>query len=262
MAFEKQRIIKTLHGADKHLEKKPQVDGDEELTQKIEKARRKLMNKKARLDKELEQLKQFSIDSAESAILRKLVEDTGDEDLMGKTEKVEIANMERWYTSRHLKELLESLKRDLLIVKKEAKHEIDDELKELKRSKRKADTESEEEERIPVSVDEPEDINEFIVPVIRKNRPGQQARRKLWELKYGKNANHLKPVKREVPVTVTRRDAETKMKRDVHVAPLVLQEETIKETVHPSWEAKKREKEMLKIQKPAGEKIVFDDDSE
>lgn len=40
--------------------------------------------------------------------------------------------------------------------------------------------------------EEASDIEEELKPVVRKNRPGQQARRAIWEKKYGAAANHVK----------------------------------------------------------------------
>lgn len=40
--------------------------------------------------------------------------------------------------------------------------------------------------------EEASDIEEELKPIVRKNRPGQQARRAIWEKKYGSAANHVK----------------------------------------------------------------------
>lgn len=76
----------------------------------------------------------------------------------------------------------------------------------------------------------------------RKNRPGQRARRLKWEKKYGKEANHVKKI---IELQIKEKEKEKK-----------------REAVHPSWDAKKREKEaqerILKSRKKPT-KIVFQD---
>jgi hypothetical protein len=103
------------------------------------------------------------------------------------------------------------------------------------------DSESEQEKEDIIMNDEEwqsdEDINYDAPKEVRKNRRGQRARRLIWEKKYKENAKHL-----SLPVVVK---------------PKVKKEEP-KEKLHPSWEAKKREKEKKEAMvdvKPV--KIVF-----
>ncbi|KAJ1729282.1 hypothetical protein LPJ61_003603 [Coemansia biformis] len=100
----------------------------------------------------------------------------------------------------------------------------------------------------------------------KKNRPGQRARRKKFEEVYGNDANHIKLHKKESK----KRNSEQRGRRNpasqgakkprhdaadaVDAAPAQKREQ-----VHPSWEAKRREKELMakaKSVKPT--KIVFD----
>lgn len=103
-------------------------------------------------------------------------------------------------------------------------------------------------------------------PKERKNRMGQQARRALWEKKFGKNADHVKKEEAEqgrkkIEQRIKQgkggdggkgRGAEKKKSTEVE-GPL-----------HPSWEAARKAKEQqAKVQeavmgKPMGKKIIFD----
>ncbi|PUU72707.1 BUD22-domain-containing protein, partial [Tuber borchii] len=84
----------------------------------------------------------------------------------------------------------------------------------------------------------------------RKNRMGQQARRALWEKKYGQNAAHLK------------QEAQRKERK---VEKEKKKEGQTEGKLHPSWEAarKAREGKMVVVQEvlksgSGGKKIVFD----
>ncbi|KAG6333838.1 hypothetical protein ID866_5250 [Astraeus odoratus] len=116
---------------------------------------------------------------------------------------------------------------------------------------------------------------------IRKNRRGQRARRAIWEKKYGKNANHLKGraenTQRAGPVSKGRQQtSKTSLRqreplnrtgpinsgRDGHrgtpsSTPGTKWERHIGKPLHPSWEAKKKQK-APSIVPPQGTKIVFD----
>lgn len=84
-----------------------------------------------------------------------------------------------------------------------------------------------------------------------KNRPGQAARRKLAEEKYGEKAKHLSAGKAKV----------TKPKRyyqDREDEKGI--EKKSKEELHPSWQARREVKEKLSKVKFQGQKIKFDDD--
>ncbi|PIA19675.1 hypothetical protein COEREDRAFT_78978 [Coemansia reversa NRRL 1564] len=79
-----------------------------------------------------------------------------------------------------------------------------------------------------------------------KNRPGQRARRKQYENMYGEEANHIKLSKKE---------------KNHHSSANSSQPATAEkdEEVHPSWQAKRHEKELLEQAKSVkGKKIVFD----
>ncbi|RKP23687.1 BUD22-domain-containing protein [Syncephalis pseudoplumigaleata] len=118
--------------------------------------------------------------------------------------------------------------------------------------------------------------------VKKKNRPGQQARRKMNEEKYGRNAHHVRKQMEEersmrVPRHAPRHDhAKRHAAKPLRSAAPSHQhgssssrqpppKPTVDASSHPSWEAKRRQREqqaaMLRA-KPAGTKIVFDDDNE
>ncbi|QSL66277.1 hypothetical protein MERGE_000655 [Pneumocystis wakefieldiae] len=88
----------------------------------------------------------------------------------------------------------------------------------------------------------------------RKNRRGQRARRKIWELKYGKNARHLQIKRKEL-------NLDKKIKSSYNNKNSVLINKEIKDAkpLHPSWEAarslKKKESSNIKFQ---GTKIKFE----
>lgn len=104
-------------------------------------------------------------------------------------------------------------------------------------------------------------------PKDRKNRMGQQARRALWEKKFGKNADHVKREEAEQG----RKEIERRIKRGKGAGGKkgdgVKKKEKsteVKGPLHPSWEAARKTKEQQsKVQeavmgKPMGTKIVFD----
>jgi hypothetical protein len=126
----------------------------------------------------------------------------------------------------------------------------------------------------------------------KRNRPGQQARRKMWEEKFGEKAKHLvsgKPsvVKREKRVERGPKDFRAKSDRSQrmpgkerdgqrpakHFAqngfsereqqpamPFKSKSSEPAESLHPSWEAKRLQKQQQLFAKPQGTKIVFGDD--
>lgn len=137
--------------------------------------------------------------------------------------------------------------------------------------------------------EEASDIEEELKPVVRKNRPGQQARRAIWEKKYGAAANHVKNAPKES------RDDGWDAKRGAkgaddrgarggrggrggrgvpgafgrdrsrvtgeNTAPLGVKREMKRDDVgvlHPSWQAAKKAKEEKKTAKFEGKKVVFD----
>ena len=73
-----------------------------------------------------------------------------------------------------------------------------------------------------------DDVDELEPEIEKKNRKGQRQRRKEWELKFGTDAKHLKlPPKQK------------------------------EENLHPSWEAKRKEKLKMAME-PKATKIVFE----
>lgn len=83
----------------------------------------------------------------------------------------------------------------------------------------------------------------------RKNRKGQRARRAEWEQRYGADARHLvKP--------------ESLHKSGNYPVAIRVKENAPKESLHPSWEAKRKQKEALKINlnnPSANTRIKFED---
>lgn len=87
-----------------------------------------------------------------------------------------------------------------------------------------------------------------------RNRKGQRARRLEWERLYGKAAAHLQ----KRPTAGGRPGAAAKATAATPAA-------TATEKLHPSWEAQRRQRELLKAaasQKPANQRIKFVDDQE
>ncbi|KAJ2826214.1 hypothetical protein GGI24_002960 [Coemansia furcata] len=100
-----------------------------------------------------------------------------------------------------------------------------------------------------------EDFKKLYEGVERKNRPGQRARRQKFEQVYGKEANHIKLLtKDKKPRDKPKRHATT---GDAATPKPAAASAT--EQMHPSWEAKRRQKEILAQAKEVkGNKIVFD----
>lgn len=123
----------------------------------------------------------------------------------------------------------------------------------------------------------------------RKNRMGQQARRALWEKKFGKNANHVKkqPLNRDEGWDARRgasasnergrrgrgrgggdmargRDQARGGRRPIGSGAnsevvVVKKAKPVSETpLHPSWEAARKAKEQTKVTAFQGKKVVFD----
>lgn len=96
----------------------------------------------------------------------------------------------------------------------------------------------------------------------RKNRRGQRARRQIAELKYGKNANHLKKEQEQKQQKWAQRQVEFE-KREARRKELGIErpeqkklpELPEKKPLHPSWEAKK--KLSAAPVKFEGKKVVF-----
>ncbi|KAJ2161232.1 hypothetical protein GGF46_001660 [Coemansia sp. RSA 552] len=99
-----------------------------------------------------------------------------------------------------------------------------------------------------------EEFNEIYNGKTQKNRPGQRARRKQYEEMYGKDANHIQLRLKE------KKSRGSSAKRSATAADSVpAKAPKQQEPVHPSWEAKRREKELMEQAKSVkGTKIVFD----
>lgn len=105
-------------------------------------------------------------------------------------------------------------------------------------------------------------------PKERKNRMGQQARRALWEKKFGQEANHVK--KGEEEKGREKIDQRIKQgsggggRKQGSTAEKKGKPTEVEGPLHPSWEAARKAKEQqAKVQeavkgKPMGKKIVFD----
>lgn len=101
----------------------------------------------------------------------------------------------------------------------------------------------------------------------RKNRMGQQARKALWEKKFGKNADHIKRKEAEqgrkkIEWRIKQsRGADGKKGDGVEKKGKSME---VEGPLHPSWEAVRKVKEQQSrvreaaMDKPMGKKIVFD----
>ncbi|KAL5350702.1 hypothetical protein ACLOAV_004271 [Pseudogymnoascus australis] len=127
------------------------------------------------------------------------------------------------------------------------------------------------------------DVEDEVAPAPRKNRPGQQARRAIWEKKFGKGANHVKnaPPPKEKDVVwdaklgavssegsgrgrgrggFTRSKAQVTGENASELGPRNPRAQGRKDDVgvlHPSWQAAKKAKEEKKAAKFEGKKVVF-----
>ena len=111
-------------------------------------------------------------------------------------------------------------------------------------------------------------VDEITAP--RKNRRGQRARQKIWEKKYGSKAKHVqkehersKSERERLRIEYEQRAAKRAEKQKIRdMKERELQEKKVqqtekKQTLHPSWEAKLKQKESLNA-KFSGKKITFD----
>jgi hypothetical protein len=138
------------------------------------------------------------------------------------------------------------------------------------------------------SESEPEDLEGVAGPPRRKNRMGQQARRALWEKKYGSGANHIKKQKehewknRDSGWDTRRgategtegprgkrglgqgrpwqRDNDTTGDRPQRGPPGGSKKKNVKDDkpLHPSWEAARKAKEQKSMAAFQGKKVTFD----
>ncbi|KAJ2353516.1 hypothetical protein GGF43_003479 [Coemansia sp. RSA 2618] len=92
----------------------------------------------------------------------------------------------------------------------------------------------------------------------KKNRPGQRQRRRQHEREFGSDANHVKLLEREKPrgnPGQQRRQHAAGAEQSKGSKPALSAKD---QTMHPSWEAKRRERELLEQAKTIkGQKIVF-----
>jgi hypothetical protein len=115
-------------------------------------------------------------------------------------------------------------------------------------------------------------VEEIIKPE-RKNRRGQRARQKIWEQKYGRGANHVKKEgeerqkqreQKQLEWEEREKKRQEKAIKNGEVAsggnstPLGAKNAAATTAMHPSWEAKMRQKELLKNVKFEGKKKTFD----
>ncbi|AOA63051.1 Bud site selection protein 22 [Komagataella phaffii CBS 7435] len=104
----------------------------------------------------------------------------------------------------------------------------------------------------------------------RKNRRGQRARQKIWEAKYGRNANHVlkehdrirsereqKQAEYEERVRKRAAKAAELRERQASMPPPKIQKVASK-GLHPSWEAKKNLEKKQKNIPFQGKKVTFD----
>lgn len=99
---------------------------------------------------------------------------------------------------------------------------------------------------------------------VRKNRRGQRARQKIWEMKYGKNAVHVQKEQQRAASEREQRQREfeeRQRKREAKAAaaavPAGEKKKHVATEIHPSWQAKKLAEERLNA-KFQGKKITFD----
>ncbi|KAJ2459860.1 hypothetical protein GGF42_001202 [Coemansia sp. RSA 2424] len=101
------------------------------------------------------------------------------------------------------------------------------------------------------------DFKKLYEGVERKNRPGQRARRQKLEQMYGNEANHIKLLTKD-------KKPRDKPKKHFSASEAAAPKPATaaagpSEQMHPSWEAKRRQKEILAQAKEVkGNKIVFD----
>ncbi|KUJ12304.1 Bud-site selection protein [Mollisia scopiformis] len=113
---------------------------------------------------------------------------------------------------------------------------------------------------------------------VKKNRPGQMARRAIWEKKFGEKANHI--TSGQGPVASRGKDDGWDAKRGAkdtsgsgrgrgshareNATPIQPKTEPVKPkrddlgVLHPSWQAAKKAKEMKKTASFQGKKVTFD----
>lgn len=112
---------------------------------------------------------------------------------------------------------------------------------------------------------------------IKKNRPGQRARQKIWEQKYGLGAAHIRKQREKDAKERSERQAAfearenrrlqraqqeaEKNRNNPNMMPIGERKDgtvEYEQKVHPSWEAKRKAKEQLQKTAFTGKKIKFD----
>ncbi|KAJ1916978.1 hypothetical protein H4219_003449 [Mycoemilia scoparia] len=110
----------------------------------------------------------------------------------------------------------------------------------------------------------------------KKNRPGQRQRQKMWEKKFGKDANHIKLRRKEKKekkplgggggdrqINQRTKTMESSQATTVAAGPFknkLTETTSSSKNIHPSWELKQQQKQKMANAKPQGTKITFDDD--
>ncbi|KAJ2909754.1 hypothetical protein GGI21_001566, partial [Coemansia aciculifera] len=103
------------------------------------------------------------------------------------------------------------------------------------------------------------DFKKLYEGVERKNRPGQRARRQKLEQIYGKEANHIKLLTKDKKLRDKPSGRHSTSNSAAPKPTAATAAAGANEQMHPSWEAKRRQKEILAQAKQVkGNKIVFD----
>ncbi|KAJ3318787.1 hypothetical protein HDV06_007038 [Boothiomyces sp. JEL0866] len=233
---------------------------------------RKLKEKKSeQYEVELQQLKKMPIEKLIPFALYRKVEHCKIPEIEGNKEKIlqlikvngELNELERRVITKVFKndQYLQDLAK---IIKGEKLNETKDV---------SVQDASEDQQQIESDEEWVSDEEEVFEPIKekRKNRRGQQARRAIWEKKYGEKAKHVvegkvkKPKEKESKKESLHPSWEAKKKQHAIVeakgSKIVFEKTEDKEqleSLHPSWQAKKMKKEGIVEAK--GSKIVFDDE--
>jgi hypothetical protein len=256
-------------------------DMPENVKKSIKTNARKALGRKIRLQKELYHVQNIDLDTLTEWFLRDIMENNeilkSSQALVylphtdvGDTKQGNSDRFEQWKEQKQLKIAMKNVQRELVIAFKEASHQIDKELLELKKEKKeaqiqntKADSDQEEEEEQmndmdSSSEDEAPEFDPLLdAPAVQKNRPGQRARQKQWEKLYGEKANHVKKQKKEQP---PKRDNFKRQGKYANSKRKLANANESPEKLHPSWKAKKeqKQKESAALLPPLGKKIKFD----
>lgn len=105
-----------------------------------------------------------------------------------------------------------------------------------------------------------DDEPEFNPVPERKNRRGQRARRKIWEMKYGNRAKHVIKEKQEFEKKKQMKEARQQQRADKQQKFQQQKQQKVElnnKPLHPSWEAKLKQKEQQKTIQFQGKKVTF-----